>query len=216
MMNFDLSNTSGTSTMQPKLSAWEIHDVVLKSIKYDEFAGKKDPSAVYKTLKVRFENENGYHEETVFMPKEGDEKRMSTQFGESPSPFERFKFFLAHLGEQLSPDKYNEFKGKKYNLPAESKKLAEDFIEIMTPAIGKATKLKLIGNKKGESCLPYFVSINKNGDAYLSNNFLGNKVFFTSAEERMQKNINKAVPTQMEDKPETENVDLDFDIDEDI
>lgn len=42
----------------------------LQGITFNEFKGKKDPDAVYKTMRISFENENGVYEETVFCPKE--------------------------------------------------------------------------------------------------------------------------------------------------
>ena len=47
-MNFNLTNTNGTSSIKPRLKPWEIHDVIFKGITFNEFKGKKDPDAVYK------------------------------------------------------------------------------------------------------------------------------------------------------------------------
>ena len=63
-MNFNLTNTNGTSSIKPRLKPWEIHDVIFKGITFNEFKGKKDPDAVYKTMRISFENEN------VFMKKQ--------------------------------------------------------------------------------------------------------------------------------------------------
>ena len=222
-MNFNLTDVNGTSNSQPRLKPWEIHDVVFKGVTYNQFSGKKDPNAVYKTMRVRFENKDGYYEETVWCPKEGDEVRQVNDNGrENPSNLERFKFFLAHLGEQLSPEKYAKFKGQSWNLPEDFEKLVTTFAAAMKPAEGKETKLKLIGTKKGEPCLPYFVNVSKEGAAYISNNFLGGKAFFSPYELETMEKYKNAKPTDMSKKPVDDlgvdgeasdtNSDLDFEV----
>lgn len=74
-MQLNLTNKSGISTQKPMLKPWAIHDVILKSVEYSEFAKKDDPSQEFKTMKIRFENETGYFEETIFCPKDGDDVR---------------------------------------------------------------------------------------------------------------------------------------------
>lgn len=209
MLNFNLNDVNGISNSQPRLKAWEIHDVVLKEIKYNEFKGKKDPNATFQTMVIRFENENGYFEEQVWCPKEGDEKRQvsSGTERENPSNLERFKYLLAHIGEQLSPERYAKFKGVSWELPKDFQKLVETFKKVMEPAIGKSTKLKLIGNKKGEATLPFFVNISKEGKAYISNNFLGDKAFFSPYELQTMEKYKNAKPTDMPKDPVTEDLD---------
>ena len=225
-MNFNLSGTNGTSTIKPKLKPWEIHDVVFKGVTYSEFAGKKDPNATWRTMKITFENENGVHEETAFCPKEGDDVRpVNSNNGverESPSNLEKFKFMLAHIGEQLAPKKYEKFKSMTFALPEEFEKLVKTFADITKDAVNKQTKLKLIGNKKGEPILPYFVNISKAGDAYISNNWLGDKVFFSDYEISQMNKQKSNGPTDMpgassddfaaNDAASAENADLDFDV----
>lgn len=196
-MKFNLNNTKGTSNSQPKLNAWEIHDVVLKDIKFNEFKGKKDPNATFQTMVIRFENEDGYYEEQVWCPKEGDDVRPVYNDRPSPSNLEKLQFLMAHIGEQLSPAKYEKFQKMEWDLPKEFGKMVATFIEVMKPAIGKATKLKLIGNKKGEACLPFYVNISKEGEAYFSNNFLGSKAFFSSYEITTMEKYKNAKPTDM-------------------
>ena len=55
-MQLNLTNKSGISTQKPMLKPWAIHDVILKSVEYSEFAKKDDPSQQFKTMKIRFEN----------------------------------------------------------------------------------------------------------------------------------------------------------------
>lgn len=190
-MQFSLKNTKGTSTTMPRLKGNEIHTVVFKGVTYNTFKGKKDESAVYQVMKIRFENKDGYYEETVFAPKENDDKRITNTFNgverESPSNLEKLIFLMAHIGEQLAPKEYEKFKEQSFDLPADFKKMVELFAKVVQPFVGKTTKLKLINNKKGESQLPFFVNLNKAGEAYISNNFLGENVFFTDYEVKQMK-----------------------------
>lgn len=149
-------------------------------------------------MRTKFEGKDGIFEETTFCPKDGDEVRAKNGDRESPSNLERFQFFVAQLGEQLCPERYAKFKGRQYDLPNDFERMIKDLGEVLKPAVGKTFKLKLIGNKKGEAVLPYFVNINREGVAYTSNNFLGDKVFFTPYElETMEKQKNTK-PTDMD------------------
>lgn len=196
-MKIGFGNVKGVSSAQPKLKPWQIHEVTFNGVEYSEFSGKKDPSAVWKVMKVRFSNSDGLFEETIFCPKDGDEVRPKNGERENPSQLERFQFFVAQLGEQLVPERYEKFKKIEYEFPADFERFVKNLNETLKPMIGKTVKLKLIGNKKGEAVLPYFVNISREGVAYISNNFLGDKVFFTPYElESMEKQKN-AKPTDM-------------------
>lgn len=46
-----------------------------KSVELFRIREKDDPSQEFKTMKIRFENETGYFEETIFCPKDGDDVR---------------------------------------------------------------------------------------------------------------------------------------------
>lgn len=201
-MQFSLANTKGTSTIQPKLKGNEIHDVVFKGVTFTTFKNKKDENDPYKVMKIRFENEDGYFEHTVFAPKEGDDVRPSNERNgvtkESPSNLERLQFLMAHIGEQLSPTNYEKFKTLSWDLPTDFEKMVKTFQKATACAEGKKTKLKLIQNNKGEAQLPFFVNLSKEGEPFISNNFLGEKVFFTDYEIKKMEDAKNAKPTDME------------------
>ena len=189
-----------------------LYALVNGTVKFEKFGKDKKQVSVY--------------EETVFCPKEGDDVRqVSSNNGverESPSNFEKFKFMLAHIGEQLAPKKYEAFKTKTFALPEEFEKLVKTFADITKDAVNKHTNLKLIANKKGEPCLPYFVNISKAGDAYISNNWLGDKVFFSDYEISQMNKQKSNGPTDMpgtssddfaaSNDAATDNADLDFEV----
>lgn len=224
-MNFNLSNVTGTS--MPKLAPNKIHEVIFKGITYQEMKNKKDEANPHRVMKARWENADGYYEETIWAPKEGDEKRTTTKKGdverENPSNLERFERTLAHIGEQLAPVTYEKFKGLTFDLPSEFEKLAKTFIKVTEKSVNKAVKLKLVKNKKDEASLPYFVNLSKEGKAYISNNWLGDKVFFSPFEIEQMEKQTTAKPTNMPDEVvnddldaaaavSDENGDIDFDV----
>lgn len=224
-MQFSLKNIKGTSNTQPKLVGNEIHNVVFKGVTYSEFKGKKDESQTYRVMKLRFEGENGYFEETTFAPKEGDDKRNSNTVNgverENPSNLEKLHFLMAHVGEQLAPKKYEKFHDMVFDLPNDFEKMVKSFAEVTKEAVNKTTKLKLLKNKKGEAILPFFVGLSKEGEAFISNNFLGDKVFFSDYELKKMDEASVAKPTEMESGLErgmlstddiSSNSDLNFDI----
>lgn len=196
-MKIGFNGVNGTSSAQPKLKAWQIHEVTFKGVEFSSFAGKKDPNATWMVMRTKFENKDGIFEETTFCPKDGDEVRSKNGDRENPSNLERFQFFVAQLGQQLEPERFKKFQTAQFDLPGDFEKMVKTLNDCLKPSIGKTVKLKLIGNKKGEAVLPYFVNLNREGQPYTSNNFLGDKVFFTPYElETMEKQ--KAVkPTDM-------------------
>ena len=202
-MNFNLSNTQATSSSMPRLKPYEIHRVAFKDIKVERIQGKKDPDAVYEILKVRFENKEGYYEESIFFPKESDLKRPTRQNKEGhevemPCNFERTMTFIAQLGTVIAPEEYGKMKGVSFKSFNE---LCEALIKILKPKIGTETNLKLIGktDKDGNyvPCLPYFVALNKQGECFTSDNFIGDKVFFSPYEEKRKEEMSKKKPTDM-------------------
>lgn len=199
-MKITQNNIAGVSSSRPRLKAWEIHEVTLKSVEYACFEGKKETNKgqKYEVLRVCFEGKDGIYEESVFCPQEGDEVRQQGSNGnDNPSRLERFQFFVAHLGEQLAPERYAKMKNMEFDLPKDFQKYVETLKKVLLPAIGKTTHLKLIGTAKGDPCLPYFVNVSKEGVAYMSNNFLGDKLFFTDYELTTMERRKNAKPTDM-------------------
>ena len=224
-MKVSQGNINGISSVQPRLAAWEIHNVVLDSIDYVTFKGKKEDNKdkEYAVMRIRFKGEGGIYEETVFAPQEGDEKReMNSNGRENPSRLERMLYLVAHLGEVLAPERYAKIKGAEFDFPKDFEKYVNTLKKVFEKAVGQPTKLKLIGTTKGAACLPYFVNINKDGEAYMSNNFLGDKVFFTDYELTTMERRKNAKPTEMKDDagsiandidvPASDTSDIDFDI----
>lgn len=74
------------------------------------------------------------------------------------------------------------------------------FIKITDVAKGKETNLKLVGRTQNGSVvagLPKFVAVNKNGEKFTCDNFVGDKLFFSAYEEGKKAEYQNAKPTDM-------------------
>lgn len=199
-----LATTQATSNVQQRLKPWGIYPVKFAGARKETINGKKDPSAVYDILKVRFEGEEGYYEESIFYPKEGDDQRptYTNKDGheyQGASPFDRTMTFIAQVAEVLNPEGF-----KKMQAASAMFKSFDDvvkaFIKITDPAKGKETNLKLVGRTQNGSVvagLPKFVAINKNGEKFTCDNFIGDKLFFSAYEESKKAEYANAKPTDM-------------------
>lgn len=230
MSNFNFSSlaeTQATSNVQPRLKPWGIYPVKFTGARKETINGKKDPNAVYEILKVRFEGKEGYYEESIFYPKEGDDTRPTYTSKEGheyqgASSFDRTMTFIAQVAEVLNPEGF-----KKMQAASAKFKSFDDvvtaFIKITDAVKGKETKLKLVGRTQNGSVvasLPKFVAINKEGVKFTCDNFLGDNLFFSPYEETKKAEYLNAKPTDMDNstiintvdtKTEGSENDIDFD-----
>lgn len=187
------------STSLPLLKPWEIHEVLFDGVEYAQFDGKKDPTAKYEVLKIKFKNEKGQFQHTLFAPKPGDEKRTTRtnangHESENPSNLEVFTKTIGHLLSEISPDTLTKLAGKSVNF----EKLCK-FLEAETKSkIGTPTCIKLIGDKDNKPRFPYMVSVfEKGGEAQVSDNCIGKNLSFTSYQLDKKREMENAKPTQM-------------------
>lgn len=199
-----LATTQATSNVQQRLKPWGIYPVKFAGARKETIQGKKDPSATYEILKVRFDGEDGYYEESIFYPKDGDDQRptYTSKDGheyQGASSFDRTMTFIAQVAEVLNPEGF-----KKMQEASSKFKSFDDvvkaFITITDKVKGKETKLKLVGrtqNGNVVAALPKFVAVNKNGEKFTCDNFLGDKLFFSAYEETKKAEYLNAKPTEM-------------------
>lgn len=217
-MTFNLGNTKGTAIV--RLKAWGIYDVVFKGLEYTQGTNKE--GNVWKAMKIKFSGDEGVFEPLVFCPGEDGGERMTGESGgkkwELPSGLENLKFTIAHLLENLAPEYIEKFSKVSVTLPDDFDKLVEILNKALAKAVNKQTKLKLIGNNKGYASLPNFISINKEGDAYISNNWLGDTVAFSDYEVKKMNEQKNAKPSEVKedtdgvDDTAAGNEDLDFEV----
>lgn len=200
-----LATTQATSNIQRRLTPWGIYNVKFAGAKKETVSGKKDVNATYDILKVRFEGEDGYYEESIFYPKEGDDKRptYTSKDGheyEGASSFERTMTFIAQVARVLNPKGFEKMQEASTKFKSFDD-VVKAFIAITDPAKGKETHLKLVGrtqNGNVVAALPKFVAVNKNGELFTSDNFIGDNLFFTAYEESRKKAAENAKPTDMD------------------
>ena len=202
-----LATTQATSNVQQRLKPWGIYPVKFSGARKETIKGKKDPNAVYEILKVRFDGADGYYEESIFYPKDGDEKRpiYTSKDGheyQGASSFDRTMTFIAQVAEVLNPEGF-----KKMQAASAKFRSFDDvvtaFIKITDSAKGKETNLKLVGrtqNGNVVASLPKFVAINKNGEKFTCDNFVGDKLFFSAYEESKKSEYLNAKPTTMDSR----------------
>lgn len=199
-----LATTQATSNVQQRLKPWGIYPVKFSGARKETIQGKKDPNATYEILKVRFDGEDGYYEESIFYPKAGDEERptYTSKDGheyQGASSFDRTMTFIAQVAEVLNPEGF-----KKMQAASSAFRSFDDvvkaFIKITDPAKGKETNLKLVGRTQNGNVvagLPKFVAINKSGEKFTCDNFIGDKLFFSAYEESRKAEYANAKPTNM-------------------
>lgn len=237
-MNFNFSATAGASqsTAKPRLKGNDIYDVKFDGCEIKDVQGVKDPTAVYKTLVLKFSNENGTFEHTVFEPRQDDFKRGETEFTNKngnvekipqPSNVESMMLLFKHMIDAINPKIGKEIDAGTRNLGAKNwDELRALVAKILDAGKGTETKIKLMFNpKKEEAVFPgFFAGLTREGKPYVRNNFVGQKLTFSAYETTRIKNQESAKPTQtdsfspsspsgIEDTAPSGNVDLDFDLD---
>lgn len=219
-MTFNLNNVKGTAVV--RLKAWRIYDVVFKGIELVK--GKNKEGNEWKAMKIKFSGEEGIFEPLVFCPGEGGGERITGETGgkkwELPSALEQLQCSVAHVMANLAPEMMEKFSKAASGLaiPEDFEKLVETMNKALAKAVNKQTKLKLVGNNKGYASLPNFVGINKEGEVYINNNWLGDTVAFSDYEVKKMNEQKNAKPTAVKDDVDNTddtavgNEDLDFDV----
>ena len=210
-MNFSFGNTAGTSqsTAKPKLPGNAIHSVIFEGCEPQDIQGVKDPSIIYKVLKLRFVNDDGVYEHTIFEPKDDDHQRRESEFKNKngniekipqPSNVESMMLFFKHAIDTINPAVALKIDNKEANLGAKNwDDLRTLVCKILNVGKGTSFNIKLLKNKNGEAIFPgFFAGLTKDGVAYVKNNFIGNKISFSSYEADRIKNERMAKPQQID------------------
>ncbi len=203
--NFGLSAESAVrSTIRP-LAPWEIHDVEFKGAEIRKFQGKKDPNAVYELLTIKYENEDGYFNVDLFFPKDGDDVRpeFNGQNGgkvHMASSFENTMAIIKQTVQILNPKGFDTL--QKASVKCTSfEQLAGMVVKVLTPVIGKKIKIKLTGrNRDGKvvAQIPRILALNKEEEAFICDNYIGEKLFWSDYETTKRDEFLKAKPTDPE------------------
>ena len=206
MFNFGISKESAIKTVRPQLKPWNIYDVKFVGCEVREFAGKKNPNEVYKVLDIKFENEDGYFTVTKFFPKAGDNERKKVTGAnggerELASNFEELMNIVKQTAEVLNPKGFE----KMSELSAKFKSfddVAKTLIAITDKVKGCETKIKLVGRNRDNRVVAEIPNITSvfDGVATITDNYLGNKLFFSEYQLKKQEEYLNSKPTDPDKK----------------
>jgi hypothetical protein len=206
-MNFAISKESAVRNVRRQLAPWNIYDVTFVGCEVREFKGTKDPNVTYQVLDIKFENEDGYFTVTKFFPKQGDDvrRKLPNKKGgerELASNFEELMNIVKQTAEVLTPEgfkKMSELSSKFRSFDDVAKAL----IAITDKVKGTKTKIKLVGRTRDNRVVAEIPTITSvfEGVATITDNYIGNKLFFTPYEEGKRNEYLKGTPTDMEKVP---------------
>lgn len=222
-LNFgSLSTAQGVATGGKRLKSWEIHKVKFMGCRVETLQGKKDPTAAYKLLITRFENDNGYYEERIFFPNDDSGKRPVFKNAngheyEGASNWEQIQTFIMQLLTNINPDKVKNFQAASSKFKTFDD-VCSALIKLTDPQKEKEVYIKLIGKTDSEGRLnpafPRICGVNKQGELFVSDNFISTKegvLAFSDYEESKMKEVKSAKPTNMgkvDDVPESSDDDI--------
>ena len=201
-MNFLInnSNTAAASNVKKGLEGNQIHKVLFKGCESVDINGKE--GRTFKVIKIKFENEHGIFEDTVFEPVEDDFKRtQSAQGYEQPSGFEYLISKLRHLIAAVNPDLDKKIEAGETSLSAPN---WDAFRTLVVKATNKGkdteVEIKLLKNKNGYAVFPrFFLGLSKEGNIYIKKgeNFIGSGLYFSEKEFKAIETAQNAKPTDM-------------------
>lgn len=232
-MSFSFDATAGTSqsTSKPRLKGNNIYEVQLDGVEIQDIQGVKDTSVTYKTLKIKFSNEEGTFEHTVFEPRPSDFERTENEITNKnnnkekipqASNVETMMLLFKHIIDGFVPKVAAQIDNKERSLVAKNwEELRKLVSAILETGKGNKNKIKLVEYKDEARFPGFFAAVNREGVAYVRNNFVGPKVAFTAYElKKIQEAANAAPTTASEYQSPTDlgsdntdsGLDLNFDL----
>lgn len=219
MMNFNFGEVANAaqSTSKPVLEGNMIHTVKFLGCEARDIAGVKDPTQTYNVLDIKFSNDRGYFTHTIWEPKPEDFQDRENNGIKNPSNVKAMMQLFTHLICAVNPKLGEQLKNKEKQLTAKDwNSLRQLMVKATESGKDKEVQIKLIKNKKGESIFPYFSNYNKNGELYMSTNFIGNDLLWTTKELKALEKAQSTptTPTPNDDLPlsqGSEDTNSDFD-----
>ena len=232
-MNINFSINSNESSISSKrntrLKPFEIHTVTFDGAEIK--SGTSKAGNEFKLLQLTFSNKNGIAEPTIFWPdleRDGIREVRTAKDGheyETPSRWEQTKTVISQTLETLSPEGFK----KMQELSSKFKTfddMANVFVKLVNKCIGTEVDVKFNGyvNKQGymQLTFPNIVGINKKGELFVSDNYIGHgNLGLSEYEMRKAKDLAETKPTKMNADPEmdentetekpVDDIDLNFD-----
>ncbi len=119
-----------------------------------------------------------------------------------PSNFETLMAIVKQTAMVLNPEGFEKMQAASSKFKSFDD-VASALIKITDKVKGKETKLKLIGrNRDGKVVaeIPRILGINKEGEAFVADNYIGSKLFFSDYEEGKRAEYLGSKPTDMSKK----------------
>lgn len=192
-MLFNLKKTDNKSHSSSNRLGNGIHEVWLQSV--EKLNGNRKEGGTWSALRLTFENENGSEPWQLFIPSTEDDtkrRKSTTKAGkeiEQASNVEAFMLTIRHILDAINPEVSKKILDSKEPVEFKSEDdLISKFQKWCAAPIKNKTKvsIKILPNDNKNlnySGFPrYIASVNKEGDAYISNNVIGDKLFFSAYE----------------------------------
>lgn len=196
-MNFSGNSTKGLGESKSALRGNAIY-----TVKFDGVEKVEMKNGEMHCLRIKFSNDEGYFNHTIFEPQPGDDQETDGAFGKNPSRVMETITTLRHLGASVCPElnkKIDEFTDK-----TTWEQIRNIVVETTTPAIGTETKIKLMkrkyndpntGEPREEAQFPrFFLAYNRDGRLYMRTNFIGKGIYFSNKELDAIKKQDEAKP----------------------
>lgn len=196
-MNFSGNITKGLGEKKAALKGNAIH-----TVKFDGVEKVDLKNGEMHCLRIKFSNDEGYFNHTIFQPQEGDDKDTQGMYGPTPSRVAEIMTLLRHLGAAVCPElnkKIDAFDSK-----TTWEQIRNIVVETTNPAIGTETKIKLMkrkyndpntGEPREEAQFPrFFLAYSQEGNLYMRTSFIGKGVYFLDKEIKQMKKQDEAKP----------------------
>lgn len=217
-MNFSFSEAVNSQNGQrAQLVGDMIHDVTFDGCEARDFESTQNPGQKFRVLEIKFSNQDGQFTHTVWEPKAEDFEDRQGAFGAQPSNVASMVYLFKHLLDAVNPEaatKINKGELKMEVTPNNWDSVRKFMVEQTEAGKGTETKIKLVKKNNGDSMFPYFLNYNRDGKLYMSTNFIGKNIFFTTKELQRISRAQAAKPTvqSVESNPASNDFNDDIDL----
>lgn len=223
-MDYNLPGGASTSTATQQLPGNQIHEVTFKGVETKTIESKTGEK--FDIISIKFANDSGNFEDTLFELKKGDNERKKNNFGyENPSALEELQFKAKHLLAAVAPKVAAQIEEKGGLKIGSWDAFGKFLVKHANVGIGAQTQIKLVERTDAKGIkrinFPSFVlGVNKKNEVYPKTNFIGSKLVWTAKEKERMETTATAKPTDPAAfmsgntsgaKPELE-LDLDLDL----
>ena len=216
-MNFSFSEAvNSQNNVRAQLTGDMIHEVTFDGCEARDFDSTQNPGQKFHVLEIKFSNKDGQFTHTVWEPKAADFEDRRGAFVARPSNVAVMGYLFKHWLDAVNPEasaKINKGELKMEVTPNNWDSVRKFMVEQTEAGKGTETKIKLVKKNNGDAMFPYFLNYNREGKLYMSTNFIGNNIFFTTKELQKISRAQAAKPTAQSVEVLSNNTNSDFDED---